>query len=430
MDALGSAWQSSKEADSRSIRAAAMTESASRMIQRDEAAAPDRMKNQVVNEKPGFAVPFNQVQLIGSEFRYMQESLAAVHISGDGPFTKKCHALLEKELGAPKVLLTTSCTHALEMSAMLFDLKPGDEVILPSFTFPSTANSFVLRGAVPVFADIREDTCNIDETKLEALITPRTRAIVVVHYAGVSCAMDEIMAISALHDIPVIEDNAHGLFGRYKGKPLGTFGALAAQSFHESKNIICGEGGALVINDPDLVEHAEIIREKGTNRARFFRGQVDKYSWVDAGSSYLPSDLLAAFLYAQLEAREQIQAQRKAVWQRYWEALAPFQDAVGFCLPTVPPECEQSYHMFYLLMRDLNHRQALITHLRDQGINSTFHYVPLHSSAAGLKFSKTRASCPVTEEVSDRLIRLPFYTTLDWQRQSLVVQAIAEFVHT
>lgn len=399
------------------------------MLRNDDKATPGSVSREVVDQ-PGFAVPFNQVQLIGSEFRYMQESLTAVHISGDGPFTKKCHALLEKELGAPKVLLTTSCTHALEMCAMLLGLNPGDEVIIPSFTFPSTANAFVLRGAVPVFADIRLDTCNLDEAKLEALITPRTRAIVVVHYAGVACEMDAIMAIAVRHHVPVIEDNAHGLFGKYKGKLLGTFGALAAQSFHESKNIICGEGGALVVNDKDLIERAEIIREKGTNRARFFRGQVDKYSWVDAGSSYLPSDLLAAFLYAQLEAWQQIQSQRKAVWRRYWDALFPLQDSLGFYLPTVPQECEQSYHMFYLLMPDLEQRQALMAHLRRRGISSTFHYVPLHSSTAGQKYGKPGTFCPVTNDVSDRLVRLPFFTTLDAERQSLVVQAISDFAHT
>lgn len=374
-----------------------------------------------------YSVPFNRVSLAGSEFRYMEEALATLHISGDGMFTARCQTWLEQRLGIHKALLTTSCTHALEMSAFLLEPAPGSEVIVPSFTFPSTVNAFVLRGAVPVFADIRPDTCNIDEAGIEALITPRTRAIVVVHYAGVGCQMDTIMQIAAHYGLAVIEDNAHGLLGRYRGRNLGTFGVLATQSFHETKNITCGEGGALLINDPALVERAEIIRQKGTNRARFFRGEVDRYSWVDRGSSYLPSDLLAGFLLAQLEAADRIQEQRKLVWQRYWEALEPLVAGNGFSLPKIPPDCEQAYHMFYLLMPSLEKRQALIAHLQSRDIFATFHYVPLHSSTAGIKYGKPGARCPVTECVSSRLLRLPFFASLEPGQQFRVVDAIRDF---
>lgn len=371
-------------------------------------------------------IPFNRPCLVGTEQRYVAEAFASGQISGDGPFTKKCHALLEEELGVPRVLLTTSCTHALEMAALLLDLEPGDQVIVPSFTFVSTVNAFVLRGAVPVFADIRPDTLNIDESQLESLITPRTRAICVVHYAGVGCEMDAILAIAARHGITVIEDNAHGLFARYKGKRLGSFGSLGAQSFHETKNISCGEGGALLVNDAGLVERAEIIREKGTNRARFFRGLVDKYTWVDVGSSYLPSDLLAAFLYAQLEAREQIQARRKKIWDHYWERLHGWGEDHGLRLPAVPPHCEQGYHMFYLLTPDLESRQRLIAYLRQREILAVFHYVPLHSSPAGLKYGKPGARCPVTDDISTRLVRLPFYNDMTRDEQDRVIDAVQE----
>src|SRR5215510_9171722 len=295
-------------------------------------------------------VDFNRPIVVGNEFEYMKQAIENGHISGDGPFTKKCHSLLEQELGVPKALLTTSCTHALEMSAILLDIQPGDEVIIPDFTFVSTVNSFVLRGATPRFIDIRPDTLNLDESKLEAAITSRTKAILPVHYAGVGCEMDSIMEIARHHNIPVIEDNAHGLFGKYKGKFLGTFGSMASQSFHETKNFTSGEGGALLINDRNLVERAEIIREKGTNRSRFFRGQVDKYTWVDLGSSYLPSDILAAFLCAQLEAREKIQRARRRVWTRYYDHLREWACARGVRLPMAPPYCEHPFHMFYLLL--------------------------------------------------------------------------------
>lgn len=374
-----------------------------------------------------FKIPFNKPGLAGNEVPYMLEAIQHGHISGDGPFTKKCEALLEHELGVPKVLLTTSCTHALEMAAMLLDCGSEDEVIVPSFTFVSTVNAFVLCGARPVFADIRPDTLNMDESRLERLITPRTKAIVPVHYAGVACNMDEILQVSERHGIPVVEDNAHGLFARYNGKCTGTFGVLATQSFHETKNFTCGEGGALLINDPELVERALVIREKGTNRNRFFRGQVDKYTWVDIGSSYVPSDMLSAFLYAQLEAREQIQCKRRSLWEYYRQNLEAWAHRRGVRLPVVPENCEQPYHMFYLLMSSLKQRQALIAYLKERNILSVFHYVPLHLSEMGMKLGNGKADCPVTENVSERLLRLPFYNGLSQEEQSAVVNAIVGF---
>lgn len=376
---------------------------------------------------PYIRVDFNRPVLVGKENVYMAQAMASDHISGDGPFTKKCSTLLEQELGVPKVLLTTSCTHALEMFALLLDIQPGDEIILPSFTFVSTVNAFVLRGGKPVFLDIRPDTLNLDESQLEAKITPRTKAIVVVHYAGVGCEMDVIMDVAHRHNLAVVEDNAHGLFGKYKGKYLGTFGALAAQSFHETKNISCGEGGALLINDPALIERAEIIREKGTNRSRFFRGQVDKYTWVDIGSSYLPSDILAAFLYAQLENRERIQTHRKNVWTLYSEGLKEWAATHKVQLPYVPAHCDQAYHMFYLLLPTLELRQGLIAHLRQRGIYSVFHYLPLHLSEMGQRFGGRPGDCPVTERVSDQLVRLPFYNSLTGEDQQYVIEAILEY---
>ncbi len=375
-----------------------------------------------------FPIPFNRASLVGTESTYVADAFASGHVSGDGAYTKKCHALLERQLGVPRVLLTTSCTHALEMAALLLDLRPGDEVIVPSFTFVSTINAFVLRGAVPVFADVRPDTLNFDEERLEALITPRTRAIVVVHYAGIGCEMDRILEIARRHgDIPVVEDNAHGLFGKYRGQYLGTIGALATQSFHETKNFTCGEGGALLINARRYVERAEIIREKGTNRSRFFRGQVDKYTWVDVGSSYLPSDILAAYLFAQLEARDQIQAKRKQIWDTYHAELRDWAQRNGVQQPTVPDHCEQAYHLYYLLLPTLEDRQAFIAHLKAQGILSVFHYVPLHLSDMGRRFGGYEGLCPVTEDVSDRLVRLPFYNDLTDEDQARVIDAIAQF---
>lgn len=372
-------------------------------------------------------IPFNRPLLLGPELAHMAEAVAAGQISGDGMFTRKASALLEQILPASKILLTTSCTHALEMAALLLDLQPGDEVIVPSFTFVSTVNALVLRGARPVFADIRRDTLNLDESLLEPLITHRTRAIFVVHYAGVACEMEKILEIARIHRIPVIEDNAHGLLGAYHGRPLGTFGCLATLSFHETKNLTCGEGGALVINDPAYVERAEIIREKGTNRSRFFRGQVDKYSWVDVGSSYLPSDLLAAYLYVQLSAREQIQARRRAIWERYREELAGWAVGRDVQLPAVPAHCQQAYHMFYLLLPTLADRQRMIAHLASSGITAVFHYLPLHLSHMGVKLGGRKGDCPITEDLSDRLLRLPFFYDLCEEDQGAVIRELHSF---
>lgn len=372
-------------------------------------------------------IPFNRPCLTGNEHIYMAQAVANGHISGDGPFTKKCHALLTSIHQCAAALLTTSCTHALEMSALLLDIKPGDEVILPSFTFVSTANAFVLRGARPVFVDIRLDTLNIDETKIEALITPRTRAIVPVHYAGVGCEMDEICALAERYSIAIVEDNAHGLFGKYRGRLLGTFGTFSTLSFHETKNFNCGEGGALIINDPAYVERAEIIREKGTNRSGFFRGQVDKYTWVDIGSSYLPSDLLAAYLLAQLEAREQVLTARRRIFKYYQQHLSDWALNRGVQLPFVPDWCEPSYHLFYMLLPSLEERSALIAHLRERGIMSVFHYLPLHLSPVGRSFGYRVSDCPVTEDVSDRLLRLPLYNDLTTDDLSRIVEAVRDF---
>ena len=374
-----------------------------------------------------YRIPFNKPGLIGNEFRYISDALAQGHISGGGPFAEKCQALLEQQLGVAKALLTTSCTHALEMAALLLDVREGDEVIVPSFTFSSTVNAFVLRGARPTFIDIRPDTLNLDEAQLEQLITPRTRVIVPVHYAGIGCEMDAILKAAARHNLAVVEDNAHGLYGKYRGKPLGTFGCLAAQSFHETKNINCGEGGALLVNDPRYTERAEIIREKGTNRSRFFRGQVDKYTWVDAGSSYVPSDILAAYLFAQLEAWARIQAIRRRIWESYDRALRDWAAKRGVGLPVVPAHCEQPYHMFYLLLPSLERRQALMAHLNAQGILGVFHYLPLHVSEMGRRFGGKEGDCPVTEDISDRLLRLPFYNDLTEADLSRVVETVTKF---
>jgi dTDP-4-amino-4,6-dideoxygalactose transaminase len=373
---------------------------------------------------------FNRASLTGSEIDYVMEAIANGHISGDGPFTKKCEQLLREVLGVKRALLTTSCTHALEMAALLLDIQPGDEIIAPSFTFVTTVNAFVLHGARPVFADIRPDTLNIDERSIAGLITPRTKAILPVHYAGVGCEMDVILDTAGSNGVAVVEDNAHGLFGKYKGKYLGTFGCMATQSFHETKNVTCGEGGALLLNDPQYVERAEVIREKGTNRSRFFRGQVDKYTWVDLGSSYVPSDILAAFLCAQLEARESIQIKRQRIWERYYEGLGDWAQDRGVRLPIVPDDCQQAYHMFYLLMPSLEQRQGLIAHLKGLGITSVFHYLPLHLSDMGRRFGCEEGACPVTESVSDRLLRLPFHNGMTEEDQMRVMEAIKGFTHT
>ncbi len=374
-----------------------------------------------------YAIPFNRAQFEGQEQMYMQQALAGGHVAGDGKFTRKCHAFLEQEMGVPRALLTTSCTHALEMAALLLDIRPGDEVIIPAFTFVSTVNAFVLRGAIPVFIDIRPDTLNLDEAQLESLVSPRTRAIVPVHYAGVGCEMDTIMEVAERRGLAVVEDNAHGLFGRYRGKQLGTFGVLATQSFHETKNFTCGEGGALIINDPRHAERAEIIREKGTNRSRFFRGQVDKYTWVAPGSSYLPSDILAACLYAQFECRDRIQSKRQRIWENYYALLRDWAPEYGVQLPTVPAHCEQPYHLFYILLPSLDERQALIAHLKTLGIQSVFHYLPLHLSDMGKRYGGKAGDCPVTEYVSDRLLRLPFWNGLTETEVERVVSRIKDF---
>jgi dTDP-4-amino-4,6-dideoxygalactose transaminase len=372
-------------------------------------------------------IPFNRPAFVENESSYVQAALEKGHMSGDGDYTKKCSALLENITGSQKVLLTTSCTHALEMTAILTGVQPGDEVIIPSFTFVSTVNAFVLRGAKPVFIDIRPDTLNLDETKFERLITPRTKVIVPVHYAGVGCEMDTILAIAKTHNLKVVEDNAHGLFGRYRGKNLGTFGDLATQSFHETKNISCGEGGAVLINNQDLNDRAEIIREKGTNRSRFFRGQIDKYSWVDIGSSYLPSELLAAVLLSQLEARESIQAKRKHIWDAYAQSLSNWAEDNEVRFPVIPEHCEQPYHMFYMLMPSLQVRTRFISYMKSKGVMCVFHYLPLHLSDMGVQFGGKPGDCPVTEDISDRLVRLPMFYNLSEDDLNYVIEQILSF---
>jgi len=377
--------------------------------------------------KNPFTIPFNKPAYLAEESDYVQQALQKGHLSGDGDFTKRCNALLENLFGVPKALLTTSCTHALELSALLLDIKEGDEVIIPSFTFVSTVNAFVLRGARPVFIDIRPDTLNLDEAKLESLITPKTKAIVVMHYAGVGCEMDAILEIVRKHQLAVVEDNAHGLAGKYKGKNLGTFGCMATQSFHETKNVSCGEGGALLINDPALIERAEIIREKGTNRSRFFRGLVDKYTWVDIGSRYLPSEILAAVLCAQLEGIQKIQKRRGEIWGRYSRELSVWVGKNGVRPPVVPEYCQQPAHMYYLLMPSLESRTRFISTLKEQGILCVFHYLPLNASDMGMKFGYRVGDCPVTEDLSDRLVRLPLFYNLTDDEQAYVIEKIQEF---
>jgi len=374
-----------------------------------------------------YRIPFNKPTYLGPESQYIAESLSLSHISGDGAYSQKCHSYLEQRLGVERALLTTSCTHALEMSAFLLGIEPGDEVIVPSFTFVSSINAFVLRGAAPVFADIRPDTLNIDERQLPSLISERTRAIVLVHYAGVACEMDEIMAIARANGIAVVEDNAHGLFARYKGRYLGTFGELATQSFHETKNFTCGEGGALLINDREMIDRAEIIREKGTNRSRFFRGQIDKYTWVDVGSSYLPSDLLAAHLWAQLAQADQVQARRRDIWEYYQSRLEEWAARHGVGLPVIPAHVEQAYHMYYLILPSLACRTALINHLKSRSILSVFHYLPLHLSDMGKQFEGKEGDCPVTEDIADRLLRLPFFYSLTPEEQDEVLAGLFAF---
>lgn len=366
--------------------------------------------------------------MTGDEIGYMSLAMKNGHISGDGDYTKKAQLILEQHFQSQtKVLVTTSCTHALEIAAILLKLQPEDEVIFPSYTFVSTALAFVMHGATPVFTDIRPDTLNIDETKISGLITDKTRAIVVVHYAGVSCEMDVIMAIATKNNLLVIEDNAHGLYGQYKNRKLGTIGHLATQSFHETKNISCGEGGALVINDDQFLERAEIIREKGTNRASFFRGHVDKYSWVDKGSSYIMSDLLAAYLTAQLLHAEDIQKQRRLIWYEYYHGLESWAKKIGASLPVVPYEYTQAYHMFYLLMPDSKVRTQFLKYLNENGIQAVFHYIPLHSSRMGMESVRGGRDCPVSEAISKRIVRLPFFFDLTPEQQEYAIEKIILF---
>ena len=373
-------------------------------------------------------ISFNVPPFIGTELTYVKEAIDAHKICGDGQFTKKCHAFLEDRFGAQKALLTTSGTTALEMATLLCGLKKGDEVLVPSFTFSSTATAIVLTGATPVFVDIRPDTMNIDETKLEDAITDRTRAIMAVHYAGVACEMDTIMDIAARHGLKVIEDAAQGVMSTYKGRALGTIGDFGCYSFHETKNYSMGEGGALIIRDPENNDAAEILREKGTNRARFFRGQVDKYTWVDYGSSYLPSDMNAAYLWAQLQEADRINDDRLAIWNKYSQAFAPLAEAGRVEVPTIPEGCVHNAHMYYLKLRDLEDRTAFIQYLKDNSIVAVFHYIPLHSAPAGLKFGRFHGEDVYTTRESDRLVRLPLYYGLtEADQQHVIDTALAYF---
>lgn len=372
-------------------------------------------------------INFNVPPFTGKEMEYMKIAIDNQKICGDGQFTKKCSAWFEERTQTPKCLLTTSCTHALEMAALLAEIKPGDEVILPSFTFVSTADAFVLRGATIVFVDIRPDTMNIDETKIEAAITDKTKAICPVHYAGVACEMDTIMDIARRHNLIVVEDAAQGMMSSYKGKALGTIGDYGCFSFHETKNYSMGEGGAILIQKEDKIEDAEIIREKGTDRSRFFRGQVDKYTWVDHGSSYLPSDLNAAYLYAQLEKADEINEYRLGVWNRYYEGLKDLKEAGKIELPVIPEGCVHNAHMFYIKAKDLQERTALIAHLKANDILAVFHYIPLHSAPAGLKFGRFHGEDVYTTKESERLCRLPMYYGLKDEQVDYIISKVKEF---
>ena len=372
-------------------------------------------------------IPFNVPPCTGDELEYIRQAIANRKICGDGEFTKKCSHWMEQRFHAQKVLLTTSGTTALDMAALLCELRPGDEVILPSFTFSSTATAFVLAGARLVFVDIRPDTMNIDETKIEAAITPRTKVIVPMHYAGVACEMDAIMDIARRHGLKVVEDAAQGVMSSYKGRALGTIGDMGCFSFHETKNYSMGEGGALLINRPEYNERAEILREKGTNRSKFFRGQVDKYTWVDFGDSYLPSELNAAYLWAQLLRADEINNDRLNTWNKYLEAFRPLAQAGKLELPTVPEGCVHNAHMFYVKAKDLAERTALINHLKERDILAVFHYVPLHSAPAGLKFGRFAGEDVYTTSQSDRLLRLPLYFGLTSEDRQRVIDAVLEF---
>jgi dTDP-4-amino-4,6-dideoxygalactose transaminase len=370
-------------------------------------------------------IPFNWPYATGKELVYAAEAQRHHHLSGDGPFTKRCHQWIETQTGCARALLTHSCTSALDLAALLLDIKSGDEIILPSYTFVSTANAFVLRGAVPVFVDIREDTLNLDERLIEAAITPRTRAIVPVHYAGVCCEMDSIVAIAERYNLRIIEDAAQAIMAGYKGHAPGAIGDLGTLSFHETKNIMSGEGGSLLVNDPELVLRAEIIREKGTDRGRFFRGEVDKYTWQDVGSSFLPNEITAAFLWAQLEEAQRITAERLAVWQRYHEMLAPLESQGLLRRPIVPADCQHNGHMYYILVPSQAERHKVLAGLKENGIGAVFHYVPLHSSPAGLRFGRAHGNLPLTTSLSQRLVRLPMWLGLSELQQQRVCGVLA-----
>lgn len=372
-------------------------------------------------------IPFNKPPYVGNEMNYIQDAISKRKICGDGEYTKKCNAWLEENTRTAKALLTTSCTHATEMAALLADIKPGDEVIMPSYTFVSTADAFVLRGAKAVFVDIRPDTMNIDETLIEDAVTSRTKAIVPVHYAGVACEMDTIMDIAKRHNLCVIEDAAQGVCSKYKGKPLGAIGDYGCYSFHETKNYSMGEGGALLISDADNIERAEIIREKGTNRSKFFRGQIDKYTWVDAGSSYLPSELNAAYLWAQLEKSDVIFEDRMKTWNTYYAAFKELAEQEKIELPFVPEECEHNAHMFYLKTKDLEERTQFITYLKEREIAAVFHYIPLHTAPAGVKYGQFHGEDKYTTKESERLVRLPLYYDMTEEEQSKVIEAVIDF---
>lgn len=369
-------------------------------------------------------IRFNYPHATGREIDAIRDAIQKGHLSGNGPYSKQCQAWLEKTIGSHKALLTHSCTAALEMAAILSEVGPGDEVIMPSYTFVSTANAFVLRGATPVFVDIRPDTLNLDEKLIEAAITPRTKAIAVVHYAGVGCEMDTIMDIARRHKLMVIEDAAQGIYATYKGRPLGSIGQLAALSFHETKNVISGEGGALLINDPGLAERAEIIWEKGTNRSKFFRGQVDKYTWVDVGSSFLPSELIAAFLWPQLEDTVSICKRRLEIWAAYHAALKPLRDAGRIQGPTIPDGCVHNAHMYYILATNTGEQQQILAHMKEQGIGAVFHYIPLHSAPAGLRFGRAHGRLKVTDDIWSRLIRLPLWPDMQQEDIERVCAAV------
>lgn len=370
-------------------------------------------------------IPFNRPHVTGKEQAYIAQALNSHYLSGDGAFTRRCHQWLEQRTGSARALLTHSCTSALDLAAILLDLRSGDEVIMPSFTFVSTANAFVLRGAIPVFVDIREDTLNLDEREVEAAVTSRTRAIAPVHYAGVACEMDPVLAIARRHDLRIVEDAAQGVMASYKGTPLGAIGDLGSFSFHETKNIMSGEGGALLVNDPGLSFRAEIIREKGTDRGRFFRGEVDKYTWQDVGSSLLPSDLTAAFLWAQLEDAERITRERLAIWHRYHAMLAPLEQRGLLRRPVVPGHCTHNGHLYYVLLPQGTNRGDVLGKLRAAEIEAVFHYVPLHSAPAGLRFGRTHGDLARTTDLSERLIRLPFWIGFTEAQQQRVCDTLA-----